>query len=332
MQHGTVTAFVASCDDFTVAQRPSSNLGAFVYAAAPTSGASGYATPDSRDQWLRNMRSTLVHETKHAAVFAERISRGLPLEDLGWEEGGARAVEELYARGMYGTSQRANTSFDASIACDIQYADAGPCAGRPLLMLRHFDALYNYMGGPELNTPLGRPVAGDFNFYAGAWSVLRWAADHFAVDEARFFRDFVTSPVTGVANLEARTGRKWEEMLGEWSLAAYLDDFRGFTPANARLAMPSWDYPDIWRGMCETMGPCADPSNPVQLYPTSRPFAPRQRSFGNFLIGYGSLIGGGFTILDLTGAVAASQVIEVKALTSEADAPASIRIAFARVR
>lgn len=333
MQHGTVTAFVASCDDFAVAQRPSSNLGAFVYGVAPTSAATGYATSDSRDQWLRNMRSTLVHETKHATAFAERISRGLALEDLGWEEGGARAAEELYARTFYHTSQGGNTGFAASLGCDIRYADAQPpCAGRPVLLLRHFDALYGYMSGPELNTPLGRPFTGDFNFYAGAWSLLRWAADQFGADEAKFFKDFVTSPVTGVSNLEARTGKKWEDLLGEWSLAVYLDDIGGFTPANPALAIRSWNYPDIWLGMCATMGPCNDPSNPVLLYLRSTPFAPRQRSFGNFLIGYGSLIGGGFTILDLSGPGAPSQVIEVKALTSEANAPANIRIAFARVR
>jgi hypothetical protein len=80
------------------------------------------------------------------------------------------------------------------------------------------------------------------------------------------------------------------------------------------------------------MGPCEDPSNPVLTYLRSTPFAPRQRSFGNFLIGYGSLIGGGFSLLDLSGPGAASQVIEVKALTGDGDAPANVRVAFARVR
>jgi hypothetical protein len=96
--------------------------------------------------------------------------------------------------------------------------------------------------------------------------------------------------------------------------------------------MPSWNYPDMWLGMCLTMGPCDDPSNPILTYLRSTPFAPRERSFGNFVIGFGSLIGGGFTLLDLAGPATATQVIEVKALTGEGDAPANVRIAFARVR
>ncbi len=332
MQRGSVLAFVANCDLFPPSLRPSSNAGAFLYAAAPATAASGFGAPDTRDQWLRAMRSTVVHEMKHVAAFAERASRGLALEDVSWEEGGARIAEELYARTFYGTARGANTRFAASIGCDIRYAQSGPCFARPVLMLRHFDALYAYFSAPEINTPTGRPFADDLNFYGGAWSFLRWAADHYAANEAQFFRDLITSPVTGVANLEARTGHPWAEMLGEWSLATYLDDVWGFASENPRLAMPSWNYPDLWLGMCVEMGPCEDPSNPVLTYLRSTPFAPRQRSFGNFLVGYGSLIGGGFTLLDLSGPGAASQVIEVKALSGEGDAPSTVRVAFARVR
>ncbi|MEA3244556.1 MAG: Ig-like domain-containing protein, partial [Gemmatimonadota bacterium] len=306
MQRGSVLAFVANCDLYPASQRPSSNAGAFLYAQAPATATTGFGAPDTRDQWFRAMRSTVAHEMKHVAAFAERVSRGLPLEDISWEEGGARISEELYARRFYGNARGGNTRFAASIGCDIRYAQQGPCFARPVLMLRHFDGLYSYFSAPEINTPTGRPFADDLNFYGGAWSFLRWAADHYAVNEAQFFRDFVASPVTGIANVEARTGHTWAEMLGEWSLAAYLDDVGGFTPANPRLSMPSWNYPDIWLGMCTEMGPCDDPSNPILTYLRSTPFAPRQRSFGNFVIGYGSLIGGGFTLLDLSGPGAAS--------------------------
>jgi len=333
MQRGSLLGFVATCDFFPVSQRPSSNLGAFFYAAVPTSSATGYAAPDTRDQWLRDLRSTVIHEVKHLASNAERLSRGFAVEDLSWEEGGARIAEELYARGLYGSTVRSNTGYTQSVSCDIQYDQpTSPCADRPVLMLRHFDALYLFMAGPELSTPLGRPLAGDATFYAGAWSFLRWAADHYAPAEQLFFRDIVASPATGVANLEARTGRRWEEMLGEWSLAAYLDDIGGFTPANPRLAMPSWNYPGMWLGMCVDMGPCVDPSNPILLYPRSTPFSPRARSFGDFQVVIGQMVGGGFTLLDLSGPGSSSQVIEIKALAGSGDAPPTVRVAFARVR
>jgi hypothetical protein len=333
MQRGSIAGFVANCDFSPVGAKPSSNGGAFFYAIVPTGTLLGYATSDTRDQWLRQMRSTVIHEVKHVVSFAERLSRNFALEDGNWEEGGARAAEEMYSRTVYATAPRANTGYAASIGCDIRFAaPVAPCGDRPVLMLRHFDALYSFMTGPEIYSPLGRGFTGDFNYYAGAWSFLRWAADHFAPDEGQFFRDFTTSVVTGVANVEVRTGRRWEESLGEWSLAAYVDDIGGYTPNNQRLQMRSWNYPDIWLGMCVDMGPCVNPSNPVLNYSRSNPFAPRQRSFGNFLVGVGAMVGGGFTLLDLSGAGYASQVVEVKALLGTGDAPATVRIAIARVR
>ena len=333
MQRGGFAGFVVNCDFSPVGAKPSSNGGAFFYAVTPTSTATGYATPDTRDQWLRQMRSTVIHEVKHVVSFAERLSRNFTLEEGSWEEGGARVAEEMYARAVYGTAPRANTGYAPSIGCDIRFElVAAPCTGRPVLMLRHFDALYSFMTGPEIYSPLGRGFTGNFNYYAGAWSFLRWAADHFGPDEAQFFRDFTTSVVTGVANVEVRTGRRWEESLGEWSIAAYLDDIGGYTPQNARLQMRSWNYPDIWLGMCVDMGPCVNPSNPVLTYSRSNPFAPRQRSFGSFIVGVASMVGGGFTLLDLSGPGYASQVVEVKALLGTGDAPATVRIAIARVR
>src|SRR5438552_2286110 len=132
----------------------------------------------------------------------------------------ARTAEELYARTFYGTQGGGNVGYAASVGCDIRYlGGVPPCADRPVLMLRHFDAMYSYLSAPEIYTPLGRTFSGDAIFYSSAWSILRWANDHFGVSEAQFLRDFTAGSLTGVANFEARTGRPWEESLGEWSLA-----------------------------------------------------------------------------------------------------------------
>ncbi|MDQ8165335.1 MAG: hypothetical protein P3A28_06210, partial [Gemmatimonadota bacterium] len=115
MQRGGFAGFVVNCDFSPVGAKPSSNGGAFLYAFTPTSLATGYAAPDTRDQWLRQMRSTVIHEVKHVVSFAERLSRNYALEEGSWEEGGARAAEEMYARALYGTAPRANTGYAASI-------------------------------------------------------------------------------------------------------------------------------------------------------------------------------------------------------------------------
>jgi hypothetical protein len=333
MQRGNVTAFVASCDFFPVAQRPSSNQGAFFYAFVPTSTAAGYANAETRDQWMRLIRATVIHEVKHVVSFAERYSRNVPVEDVSWEEGAARIAEEMYARSIYGTVPRANTKYAPTIGCDIRYLTATPgCADRPLLMLRHFDGLYAYASSPEIYSPLGRTFGGDIAMYAGAWSFLRWAADHFPGLESQFFREFTVSPGVGAINIEARTGSTWDQMLGEWSLALYLDDLPAFTPTNPRFALRSWDLADVWNGLCTDLGPCVDPLNPSQVYSRSPPFFPRARAFGNFLIGVGTLVTGGFTILDLTGGPLPSLVVELKALTGTGDPPAALRLTISRVR
>lgn len=333
MQRGNVVGFVANCDLFPTSQKPSSNLGAFFYALTPTSAAAGYANSETRDQWLRLMRSTVIHEVKHITAFAERTSRGFPLEDASWEEGSARIAEEMYSRAIYGTQGRANTTWAQTVACDIKYLTTTPgCTGRPILMLRHFDGLYAYLSSPEIYSPLGQTFSGEVAFYAGAWSMLRWASDQFGAPESQFFRDFTASGVNGAANVELRTGRQWEESLGEWSLALYLDDIPGYAPQNTRIRFPSWNLADMWAGMCADLGPCLDPTNPVQVYGRPVPFIPKARSFGNFLLGVGTMAGGGFTILDLTGVAAPSQVIELKSLIGTADPPASLRLAITRVR
>lgn len=330
-QSGSVLGFAVTCDLTQVSQSPSSNVGEYFYAAVPTSGAAGYADEGTRDSWLRVMRATIIHEVKHITSFAERAARSLPFEDVSWEEGMARNVEELYARTFYGTQARQNTGYSASIGCDLRYTStAPPCANRPVLMLRHFDGLESYFAFPELYSPLGRTFTADQTIYASAWSIERWANDQFATSESQFLKDFTVSAAIGVQNLEARTGRPWEEMLGEWSLGMYLDDEPGFTPANTHLMMPSWNLPDIWRGLCNDLGPCANPNNPMQFYPRSPPFQPHPLSFGTFTVGE-SIVGGAFSIFELTGPQTGNQVIEIRS-QSGGDPPPTIRLAIVRVQ
>ena len=280
MQRGNVVGFAANCDLFSASQKPSSNGGAFFYAIVPTSTAAGYASPETRDQWMRIMRSTIIHEVRHLTSFVERTARGLTMEDASWEEGGARIAEEIFSRSIYGTVPRATLTYAQTVACDIRYLTTTPgCADRPLLMLRHFDGLYSYLSTPELYSPLGRTFSGEVAYYAAAWAFLRWAADHASVVESQFFRDFTANATIGAANIEARTGRAWEESLGEWALAMYLDDMPGFATIATRVRFPSWNLTDIWAGLCADLGPCVDASNPVQTYVRAPPI--RRRPFAS---------------------------------------------------
>lgn len=339
MQAGTVLGFVVSCDFYSVQKWSSSNVGEFFYAVVPTNPADGYsATGDTRKDWLRVMRGTVIHEVKHITSYGERISRGLPLEEFSWEEGMARQAEELYARAaFYKTQAKADATYAATVYCDVRYTTAGPCLNspvpsldRPLLMLRHFDGLYDFARLNEYLSPLGRAVSSDQTFYASAWSLERWAADQFGASESQFFKDWTTSSATGVGNFEARTGQPWEQSMGEWSLALYLDNRPGFTPANPHLRFPSYNLPDLWLGMCSDLGPCVNPNNGIQLYPTATPWMVHTTSFGNFLASV-ALTGGAFALFDMSGTTTGRQLIELKQ-PNGSDPPPSVRLAIVRIQ
>ncbi|NBW65148.1 hypothetical protein EBR44_05180, partial [bacterium] len=334
MQQQAVQGFAVSCDlDPTL---PSSNAGAFFYAVVPTSSSSGYTNSESRDSWFRQIRATVVHEVKHIATFAERRSRGLSLDpvltDVSWEEGTARVAEELYARSFYQSPAKANLRYAASVGCDLTFLAVGACQDRPVLMQRHFEALFGALSASQSLSPLGRAQPTDVSFYASAWSLLRWAIDHYGPTESQFLSAFTTGTTTGVPALEARTAsHPWEEILGEWSLAMYLDDLPGFTPANPRIDFPSWNLRNMFLGLCGDLGPCTTPTNLVQQYPRPIPQQPRAVSFGNFTSAINAMVGGGYTLFDLGGTQTARQLLELKG-PNGTDPPSTMRIAIARVQ
>jgi len=320
---GSILGFVVSCDFSPPSAAPSSNFGEYFYVAVPTSPSVGYSNPQTIASWLREIRPTVIHEVKHIAAYAARFSSLAP-EDLAWEEGMARNAEELYARTFYGSAlAKQNIGYAASIGCDVQYqTGVPPCKDRPDLMLRHFDALYNYLAAPATVSMLGPTSAGDFSFYASAWAVERWANDNFSTTEGQFFKDWTSSPQTGVLNLEARTGQSWEQSLGEWSLAMYTASIPGFVPVNPHLTFPSWNLPDIWQGMHAGFPP---------LYPAANPFNPHFETYGNFSEILSPLAGGGFAIFDLSGTQPSRQLIQIQSVTG-GDPPSTIRVAIVRIQ
>ncbi|MHB0963943.1 MAG: Ig-like domain-containing protein [Gemmatimonadaceae bacterium] len=333
MASGMVTGFVVSCDFYLPSQAPSSNYGEYFYAISPTSLASGISS-GTRDAWMRQIRATIIHEVKHITSFGERFSRNAEFEELWLEEGLARHAEEQYARSIYGTAWKANTGYQASVFCDVRPANAQApqCAGRPILMLRHFDALYQYLQSPEPYTVLGRVGAGDATFYGTAWSVARWMMDHYATSEAAFLSGLVQSTKSGVANLEARvTGPVWEQMFGEWALALYTDDYPGVTFANARLQFPSWNLRDQFLGLCNDFGPCVNPLNPGTVYPVAYPFAPRPVSFGAFSTTIGALNAGSFSSWLMSGTQATPQLLDLRGANG-GEPPGQLRLAIVRVQ
>ena len=81
-----------------------------------------------------------------------------------------------------------------------------------------------------------------------AWLFVRWLADHYAADSngTSLTRQLVGTALLGAANVEAATGSTMNQLVPLWQMANYLDNLPGFTPADPRLAYPSWDFRHIY--------------------------------------------------------------------------------------
>jgi hypothetical protein len=256
MRAGTVMGAVVSCDFFPRASTPASNVGEMLYLQVPDLLTHPDAA-EARAAWRAEVRGTIAHELKHVVGFAERIVRGQVLEEPWLEEATARHGEELFTRSLQGIPAGSDAGY-ASLRCEAlaSLGDAG-CAGTPVLMRRTLDGLYRFLAAPAQRTPLGPAVSGDDSFYGSGWSLLRWAMDHTAVDDAVFVRALTVSGQSGVGNLEARSGRSWDDLLLRWSLAVASDGRAGVaTPTDATLTFRAWNLGDLFAGYCGDLGGC----------------------------------------------------------------------------
>jgi uncharacterized protein YjdB len=241
-----LAGFVTSCDFYPESVLPSSNGGEIMYVAAPTNPASGFTT-GSGEYWRWLMRGTVMHEAKHVTAFAERLARGLGLEESWLEEGSAVLAEELWARSIYGTTWKGNARYDQTLFCDVRPTSA--CTGKPYAMFGAFAWLHEFARSIEARTPLG-PVAGDdASFYGSAWALLRWTIDQYASDEAAFTGALTihTGP-RGLKALASLAGEADSVLLTRWRLSLYGDE-RRVQDFDRRLSFPSWNLQDIFLGM-----------------------------------------------------------------------------------
>jgi hypothetical protein len=325
---GGVAGFVFSGDFYDRALCESSDQAEVFYAMVPTSQEGGYVS-GSRAQWLRTMRSTIIHEVKHVTSFAERIARKSPVLEESWlEESTARISEELWARAVFGYSQNSNVGYAASAYCEVR-PTWSECAGsnppysaKPYVMMKHFGTLYGYYGAVERLSPLGSTGPGDFSFYSSGWSLIRWAIDHHGGSEAVFLRALTQErTLSGVRNLEARTGRTFPEMLGDWSLAHAVDDYPGFVPARSQLSHPSWNTREIFETLSGEF---------PAVFPRAFPLATRPVTFGTFAVDVPALRAGSAAIFELSGVQRGKQLLEVRGAEGSAPA-ATLRIAIVRI-
>jgi hypothetical protein len=316
-----VRGYATSCDFYPPSVARASNFGEVVYIAVPT-GLTSSEWFLSLEGWRRGIEATVIHEAKHVTSYAERFLRGSSWLEQRWlEEGSARVAEELLARAYHGLPPRGNTNFAASLGCELSPEPGAGCRSDRQIMETHFAGLRQYLSATETRSPLGF-TTGDYSFYASTWSILRWAADHYFASDAALLKPLVQEgTLTGVANLEARLGRPWAEIVADWTLALALDDLPGFAPRRAQHALPSWNLRDVFAGLH-----LHDP----EWFPTPYPHARRPLTYGAFAVTVPTLRAGSMSTFELSGTPAGPQLLEL--LAADGGAPASeLRIAIVRL-
>lgn len=317
---GDIAGFVVNCDFFPRAQAAVSNEGEYFYALVPDSLDGGIRI------WDKSIRATLIHEVKHVTSNAERFvnEAATALEARWLEEATAVHAEEIWARTHFGNPWKGNATYAQTLFCERRFGIVSnpQCLGKPLVMYGNYSLLYDYLEQNERYTPLGPVDDDDFVFYGAAWNLVRWAVDNYATTEQAFFRGLTQSALVGVANLEARTGRPWPEMLSDWSLAVATDDRAGFAPAREQHRIQTWNTRDIFAGMNGEL-----PANFARPFP----LVPRAISFGTFTETVAALRSGSFALFELSGSGSA-QILELRGTTEAQVAPPGLVMQIVRVQ
>jgi uncharacterized protein (TIGR03437 family) len=300
---GGVAGFVTSCDFFPRAQLGASDEAEIFYATVPTVAGSGFETGKA-DNWVWQMRSTIIHEVKHITSYAERLARSRTAWEESWlEESTARVSEEIWARSIFGYAQGQNVAYAQSLYCEAR-PSWSECSGKPVVMRKHFGGLYNYLQNVEAYTPLGNFGGGGSSFYGSGWSLVRWAIDHSGRNEAEFIRSLTQEPnLSGMTNLSTKAGKSPERIIADWTAAIALDDWPGATVNRPELRMPSWNLRNVVAGMNGDF---------PNSFTSPWPLPVRQLQYGGFTADVASLRAGTAATFELSGTQTRPQLVALR--------------------
>jgi hypothetical protein len=244
----------------------------------------------------------MIHEAKHIASYAERLSRDATVFEQVWlEEATAQLASEMFGRAIHGNGWRSDASYRESLYCESRPTTAG-CANGVIAMTNHFLFLSNYLQTFESKSILSG--AEDSDIYGSAWLFARWLVDTYGgSDEGAFLRKLVqTGSLAGAANVEAASGRLFPQLLAEFTLMLAGDNLPN---ARGPYVEPSWNLPDVFAGLAEL-------GSRVQA-----PLAMRQSTGGALSVSGRNVKGGGAMLLRI-GPIApgTTQLLELKSTTT----------------
>jgi hypothetical protein len=316
-----ILGFVAACDLYPALQDPAvagSNEAEIFYARTVTDASPTSTSLNGLAQWRRQMPATMIHEAKHIASYAERLSRGATQFEQVWlEEATAQVASEMFGRAIHGNGWRGDATYRQTLYCEARPTERG-CADGVIAMSNHFNFLSDYLQRFETKSILSG--AEDSDIYGSAWLFTRWLLDTYGGnDEGAFLRRLVqTGTLSGTANVEAVSGRPFSQLFAEFTLMLAADNLPNV--ANPHLEA-SWNLPDIFAGLAD-IG--AAPRAPLAI----------RQSTGGVVSVSGRNVKGGSGVLVRIGPLApgVTQLLELKStLASPLPATSSVGLGVVRI-
>ncbi len=309
-------AYVISCDQFPKSQYPGSNYNQLFYGSVPITAGSNINSTNYPDGWFYFMARTVVHEVKHIASHSARVANGAPNYEESWlEEGTARHAEEVWIRqSLHNVGWKQNTGWGTAstngVYCDFHPLEAACLAGdavrRPSYgMRRHFNEIRSKLFQPWDYSPWGQATGQSGSvFYQTVWSMIRYTIDRYSSSESEFLTALNNATTTGVNNIVARAGVGIDQILVNWGLALYADDYPGM-PANPDYQFPTWNLRSIYAGLNESPSWRGTFPNPFPIIPTAA-------AFGNFQTDPVNIRGGAHAYYEISGNGAQSQMLKLR--------------------
>jgi hypothetical protein len=196
---------------------------------------------------IERLPAVFIHEFQHMINYGQKVlQRDGDAEDTWLDEGLSGLAEELGGR----------------LVPDER------CLNGDCLTQFHRDNLinaYNYLSQQDAAYLIGpRHPPLPLTQYGATWLFVRWLSDHFAADSTLgtdLTRALVQTTRTGAENVASATETSFDQLIGEWQLANYLEDhpdFEGLT-AGTRLSYDSWRLREIF-GSFNQQDPAKFPS------------------------------------------------------------------------
>jgi hypothetical protein len=220
---GFVGGFFFAGDLFPATSCPQTNRAEIFYALAPDPNGEINGNRRTTADVRQGTRGTIAHEFEHMINASERIRHPVTeeLESIWLDEALAHMAEDINGRVLRGLNETGNYTFDQLTNNGSQVNDYNA------FFFQNFARLSRYYQNPAINAPTSEYADSSLAVRGAAWSLLRYAADHYAPagDVKAFLKSLVPGPDTGVVNLRSKASNvQFDSLITGWMVANAADD------------------------------------------------------------------------------------------------------------